>query len=254
MRAVIAELRAAGCIFAEDEAELLIEAAADETSLRQLVAERVAGRPIEYLLGWAEFAGIRMRVSDGVFVPRARTVLLLRAALDAVAAIEAPRILELCCGTAAVATALEAARPDALVLASDLDPRAVACAEVNLGDARRAFVGDLYDAVPEEHLGRFDVIVANAPYVPTGELAFLPQEARLHEAVTALDGGPDGTDLQARVAQGAGEWLAPGGMLVVETSAGQADATCALFVRAGLVPRILRDDEVDATAVAGVHG
>ncbi len=252
MTTIVDELRLAGCVFAEDEAALLVEAAADQAELRLLVAERVAGRPLEYVLGWAEFAGIRVHVTDGVFVPRLRTVLLLQTALETVASVAAPRILELCCGSAALATAFERERPDAIVLASDLDPRAVECARLNLGDPGRAFVGDLYDAVPSEHAGLFDVIVANAPYVPTGEIAFMPQEARLHEAAIALDGGPDGTALQARVAEGASRWLAPGGTLVVETSVRQADATCALFERAGLVPRILRDDSLDATAVAGV--
>jgi release factor glutamine methyltransferase len=111
--------------------------------------------------------------------------------------------------------------------------------------------GDLYDPLPATLRGRVDVLVANAPYVPTTELAFLPVEAREHEPRIALDGGADGVGIQRRVAAGAPDWLAAGGVLLVETSERQAPLTVASFVAARLVARVVTDDDLRATVVVG---
>lgn len=219
-----------------------------------MLAARLAGTPLEQVLGWAEFHGLRIRVVPGVFVPRLRTTLLVDVALRrlAAAAAPAPVVLDLCCGSGAAGAAVEHALPGSVVCAADLDPRAVACARTNLADPARVFEGDLFAALPGSLRGAFDVILANAPYVPTDEMAFMPQEARDHEPDTALDGGSDGLRLQARVAAEAPEWLAAGGLLVIETSERQADRTRALFDPALFETEVLRSDEADATAVAGV--
>ena len=94
--------------------------------------------------------------------------------------------------------------------------------------------GDLYDALPGRLHGRVDVLVVNAPYVPTGALALLPPEARLHEPRTALDGGSDGLEVHRRVAASAPAWLAPGGSLLVEVGEDQAPALVEVVTRAGL--------------------
>jgi release factor glutamine methyltransferase len=245
---VVTRLRAAGCVFAEEEAALLVAAAGSPDELAALVERRAGGLPLEQLLGWAEFCGLRIVVEPGVFVPRRRTELLVGEA----AALAPPGavVVDLCCGSGALGAALAAALPDAQVYAADIDPAAVACARRNL-PPDRVFAGDLFGALPAELRGRIDVLVVNAPYVPTDSVALMPPEARLYEAPVALDGGADGLAVQRRVAAGAPGWLAPRGHLLVETSERQAALTVAAFEAAGLAARVVRDEELDGTAVVG---
>jgi release factor glutamine methyltransferase len=245
---VVTRLRAAGCVFAEDEARLLVGAAETPEELAVLVERRVSGLPLEQILGWAEFCGLRILVAPGVFVPRHRTELLVREA----AAVAPPGavVVDLCCGSGALAAALIAALPAADVYAADVDPAAVACARRNLPPAR-VFEGDLFDALPRDLRGRVDVLAVNAPYVPTDAVALMPPEARLYEARVALDGGTDGLDVQRRVAADAAAWLAPGGSLLIETSERQAPLTVAAVAAAGLVARVVRDEDLDGTVAVG---
>jgi release factor glutamine methyltransferase len=248
---VVARLHAAGCVYAEEEAALLAETARDEADLARLVDRRVAGTPLEQLLGWAEFAGLRIAVAPGVFVPRRRTTLLVRLAVRAAAAAgPGAVVVDLCCGTGAVAAAVRAARPDAEVHAADIDPAAVACARRNL-PPDTVHEGDLFAALPRDLRGRVDVLVANAPYVPTGDLALLPAEARDHEHRVALDGGGDGLAVQRRITGGLGPWLAPGGTVLVETGRHQVARSADLLRAAGLATEVVLDDEVDGCAVLG---
>ncbi|MCZ2820634.1 putative protein N(5)-glutamine methyltransferase [Modestobacter sp. VKM Ac-2977] len=247
--AVVARLRAAGCVFAEDEAGLLLAAAASAAQLDGLVARRVAGEPLEQVLGWAEFCGLRLAVEPGVFVPRQRTRLLVREAVAL--ASSGSVVLDLCCGVGAVGAAVAAAVPSVELHAADLDPVAVRCARRNVSGA--VYTGDLYDPLPESLRGRVDVLVANAPYVPTEAIALMPPEARDHEARAALDGGVDGVDVQRRVAAGAPDWLAPGGALLIETGRQQAPATRAACTAAGLTTRVVEDDDLSATVVVAVR-
>ncbi|MFC1440351.1 putative protein N(5)-glutamine methyltransferase [Streptacidiphilus sp. N1-10] len=265
--AVVSRLRAAGCVFAEDEAALLVAAATTPAELDSMVRRRAAGLPLEHILGWAGFCGLRVAVDPQVFVPRVRTEFLVRQA-----AAQAPPdavVVDLCCGTGAVGLALladlaAAGTPAAELHAADIDPAAVRCARRNLtapGSGVRdcgalsiaVHRGDLYDPLPERLRGRVDLLVVNAPYVPTEAIALLPTEARVHEARVALDGGPDGLDLHRRVAAGADRWLAPGGSLLIETSERQAEQTAAVFAAGGLLPRITGSDELDATVVIGTR-
>jgi release factor glutamine methyltransferase len=112
--------------------------------------------------------------------------------------------------------------------------------------------GDLFAALPDSLRGRIGVLICNAPYVPTTEIAFMPAEARDHEALMALDGGADGLALLRRVAAGAGAWLAPGGVLLVETSERQAAAMTAAMTAAGLAAQVHEDEESGATVITGV--
>lgn len=247
---LVATLRGAGCVFAEEEARLLLEAAADPGQLARMVERRVAGVPLEQVLGFAEFAGIRVAVAPGVFAPRRRSTLLVR--LAAAGLRTGDVVVDLCCGTGALGAAVLAAAPGVEVYAADLDPDAVACARRNL-PADRVFEGDLYDALPDALRGRVTTVVANAPYVPTDAIATLPPEARDHEHRVALDGGPDGLDVQRGVIAGAPGWLASGGRLLVETSRRQAPHTAALMTAAGLHTEVVTDDDVDGTAVVGLR-
>ena len=174
--------------------------------------------------------------------------------VEVVVGLPAARVLDLCCGSGAIGAAV-AARvrrrgDEAEVWAADVDPVAVACARQNL-PPDRVLRGDLYDALPVDLRGSFDVVAVNAPYVPTDAIATMPPEARDHEPRAALDGGADGVDLHRRVAAGARDWLRPGGTLVVETSRRQAPLTLAALVDAGLAGRVVTDDEREATAVVG---
>lgn len=254
--AVVARLRAAGCVFAEDEARLLLEAARTPEHLARLVRERVEGAPLEHVLGWVGFAGLRLAVGPGVFVPRARTQALLSEAEALLRASPAPAVVvDLCCGCGAVGAGLLAALGERVELhAVDVDPAAVACARTNL-EPRGGAVheGDLYAPLPPRLRGRVQLVVANAPYVPSGAILLMPREARLHEPRAALDGGADGLDVQRRVAAGAGAWLADGGHVAVETSREQAGRTAALLATAGLRTRTARSEELDATVVVGTR-
>jgi release factor glutamine methyltransferase len=248
--AVVARLRAAGCVFAEEEAGLLQEQAGSTAELDALVARRAAGEPLEQVLGWAEFCGLRIAVEPGVFVPRRRTEFLARQAIAR--ARPGSVVVDLCCGSGALAAAVAAAVPDVDLHAADVEPAAVRCARRNLPGAR-VHEGDLFGSLPAGLRGRIDVLVANVPYVPTAEVALLPPEAREHEPRRALDGGGDGLDVLRRVAAEAPEWLAPGGALLSEVSERQAPTAVAVLAAAGLVPRTAEDDDEGATVVLGVR-
>ena len=245
---VVDRLRAAGCVFAEDEAALLVAAAVDDGDLAALVARRVAGEPLEQLLGWAAFDGRRIALAPGVFVPRVRSVFLAERA--AAAARAGSVVLDLCCGSGALGAAVAARVPGIELHAADLDPAAVACARVNLPDAA-VHEGDLFDALPSTLRGRVDVLVSNVPYVPTSAIALMPPEARDHEPRLALDGGHDGLAVARRVLAGAPVWLAPGGTVLFETSEAQVPAALAAVSAAGLTAAVDSDDERGATVVSG---
>ena len=264
---VVRRLRDAGCVFAEDEARLVISEARSPEQLAEMIELRIAGRPLELVLGWAEFAGLRIVVEPGVFVPRRRTELLVQ---EATALVRATRgdpargvvAVDLCCGSGAVgvalATELSGARdgnPARVELhAADVDPAAVRCARRNVAAVDgHVYEGDLDEALPTALLGAVDVLVANAPYVPTDAIRLMPPEARDHEPRVALDGGTDGLDVQRRVISAAPRWLAPGGHLLIETSRRQAPRTAAAVRAAGLVPRVVTSDELDATVVVGAR-
>jgi release factor glutamine methyltransferase len=265
--AVVSRLRAAGCVWAEEEAALLTAAAGSPAELDAMVARRAGGEPVEQVVGWAEFHGLRVLVDRGVFVPRRRSEFLVDVAVRTVRERALPRppvIADLCCGTGALGLAVAAetgaAQPahrpadrPVRLHAADLDPAAVACARRNVEPAGgRVYAGDLFAALPGSLGGRVDVLVCNAPYVPSSEIAFLPAEAREHEALLALDGGADGLAVLQRAAAGAPDWLAPRGVLLVETSEEQAPSMAATMNAAGLTPLVHQDDESGATVVTGV--
>ncbi len=245
---VVARLRAAGCVFAEGEARLLMSAARTSAELDAMVGQRAAGLPLEQVLGWAEFCGLRISVAPGVFVPRRRTEFLVRQAV----ALARPGavIVDLCCGAGAIGAALAAAVKEAEVHAADIDPAAVRCARQNLPGGR-VYQGDLYAPLPAGLRGRVAILAANVPYVPSEEIGFLPPEARAHETRAALDGGADGLDVLRRVAAGAAGWLAPGGYLLSETSERQASLAEAALEATGLTALVARSADLEATVVIG---
>jgi len=248
--ATVAALRAAGCVFAEEEARLLVAAAGTQAELAELVRRRAEGLPLEALLGWAEFRGLRVAVEPGVFVPRRRTEFLVAQAVARARA--GSVVLDLCCGSGAVAMAMAAAVGRLELHAVDIDPVALSCAASNLAPVgAQLYAGDLYDPLPAALQGRIDIVVANAPYVPTAAIALMPPEARDHEPRVALDGGSDGVEVHRRVAAGAPRWLAPGGYLLIEAGQDQAEHTAAAVADAGLLPRIIQSEEWSCAVVLG---
>ena len=250
---IIDRLRAAGCVFAEDEARLLISAAQTPADLAAMVDQRVSGLPLEQVLGWAEFCGLKIAVDPGVFVPRRRTEFLVGQA----AALAPPQavVVDLCCGSGAIGAALAATLDRIELHAADIDPAAVRCARRNVATAGgQVHEGDLYQPLPAALRGRVDVLVASTPYVPTEEIGLLPREARMHEPRVALDGGADGLEVLRRVAGQAPRWLAPGGHLLAETSQAQGPAAAEIVARAGLIARLASSGELNATVIIGTRG
>ncbi|MFD2473025.1 putative protein N(5)-glutamine methyltransferase [Amycolatopsis silviterrae] len=246
---VVARLRAAGCVFAEEEARLLLGQSGDSGDVAGMVERRVAGEPLEYILGWAEFMGRRFAVAPGVFVPRHRTELLVRLAVGFARSNKV--VLDLCCGSGALGATVAAEVPAIELHAADVEPAAVDCARRNVPG--EVYKGDLYAPLPPGLRGRVDVLIANVPYVPTGDVALMPPEARDHEPRVALDGGADGLDVLRRVVAEAPAWLAPGGHVLFEASERQAEAAAAEVRRAGLAASVEADGELGATVVVGLR-
>lgn len=129
----------------------------------------------------------------------------------------------------------------------------MACARRNLGSRGRVFEGDLLAPLPASLRDRVELLVVNAPYVPTDAIRLLAPEAREHEPLVALDGGADGLDVVRRAIASAVEWLAPWGYVVVEISERQVTRTLEVFARAGLYAYAARSDELDASIVVGTR-
>jgi release factor glutamine methyltransferase len=260
--ALVDALRRAGCVYAEEEARVLAEAARSPAHLADLLARRGGGEPLEQVVGWAEFAGLRVTVRPGVFVPRRRSELLAGLAAGAARAAQAAarregraaRVLDLCCGTGALALVVAREAPGVDLTAVDLSGDAVACARENLaGTGCVVLAGDLFAPLEEPGSHAFDVIVANVPYVPAGEFRTLPAEARDHEPRQALDGGADGLDTVRRVLSEARPWLLPHGRLLVETSRPQGRAALRAARECGLRAELTTSELHDVSVlVAGL--
>ena len=243
---VVGALERAGCVAAEEEAaELVAAAAASGVEVDDLVRRRSTGEPLAWITGRTSFCGLELRVDAGVFVPRSQSEPL---ALGAAAAMPPTGVaVDFCTGAGAVAAVVRAHHPTAVVLATDIDPAAVACARTNGVDAR---LGDLDEPLPPEWRGNVDVITAVAPYVPTTALHLLPRDTIAFEPRHALDGGAAGTDVVARVIERSAAWLRAGGALLVEIGGDQAGPVTALMEASGFaVDDVLTDEEGDERAV-----
>ena len=193
---------------------------------KKLILRRKSREPVDYILGSREFYGLNLLVGPGVLVPRPETEHLVEEALARLKGVKAPRILDLCTGSGAVALALAHERPDAVVTGCDISPEALTWARRNahnlaLQDRVRWLQGDLWEPVAAGS-GFFDVITANPPYVTTAEMAELPPEVGRFEPRLALEGGADGLDIVRSIIGGAGAHLRPLGWLFMELGAGQA--------------------------------
>jgi release factor glutamine methyltransferase len=237
-----AELRRAGCVAAHDEAvELMAAAQGDRRALRELVARRSTGEPLAWLVGSTHFCGRRVNVCPGVYVPRPQTEALVR---EAIARLPVRGLaVDLCTGCGAVAIALRSARPQARVLATEIDPHAAACARGNGVDV---YVGDMAAPLPGDIRRQVDVVTAVVPYVPTAELELLARDVVAYEPRAALDGGADGTDLLRRAVLESAVLLRPGGSLLLELGGREAELLEALLEENGCRDvQLLRDEEDD---------
>lgn len=199
---------------------------ADErTRLREGVARRGAGEPLQYVCGEVAFRHIVLRAERGVLIPRPETETLVDIGLAAIDEVRAEghvaRALDLCTGSGNIALSLLYEREGVEVVATDISGSAVDLARRNatsLGlEGRLAlYECDLAEGVPEELRGTFDLVISNPPYIPTDELETLPHEVGAFEPALALDGGPDGLDVFRRIAACAPRLLRPGGLLACE--------------------------------------
>lgn len=248
MSDLVATLRNAGCVFAEEEAALLIASASDDAELAAMTRRRCGGEPLEYVVGWAQFADLRIGVDPGVFIPRRRTEFLARQASALIDA--SSTAVDMCCGAGAIGAFLMRAHPGLSLYAADIDSTAVQCARRNLPGAT-VVTGDLFAPLPDRLRGRVDVVVANVPYVPRDHIAMLPSEARDYEPLATLDGGHDGLRIADRVVHEARDWLRVGGHVLVEVSDRQAEAAVGLLETNGYTARIIVDDDLAATVAIG---
>ena len=236
---------------------MLASAASGPDELEAMVVRRTSGEPLELVLGYVDFCGVRITVAPGVFIPRRRTELLVSTAVDLASSNgRSPgphRVVDLCCGSGAIGAALSHTLDSVELYAVDVDPAAVNCARTNLPADARVYQGDLFDPLPPELAGQVDLLVVNAPYVPTGELGLMPRDLRAHESVVAHDGGADGVDVQRRVGADASRWLRPGGHLLTETSRRQVELVESAFAEQGLTTSVTRADALSATVVIGTR-
>lgn len=233
----------AGCVAADEEAEELLAAASDHSTLTAWVNRRERGEPVAWIVGAVRFLGRLVHVRPGVYVPRAQSTELAVRAADLLS--ERGRAADLCTGCGAIAMYLSSVRPAAAVVGTDLDPGAAAAARRN-GVA--VVLADMDQGLSSR---AFDVVCAVTPYVPTGALHLLPADVTRYEPRTALDGGVDGLDNVRRLAVGAARLLRPGGWLLTEIGGDQGALVEPVLTAAGFgPPAFWRDREGDLRGVA----
>jgi release factor glutamine methyltransferase len=220
---------------------------ADEKKQVEALVERRARRePIQYVLGHADFFGLRLRVSPDVLIPRPETEELVEAALTRLEAVDRPWVLDVGTGSGAIALAIRHARPDAEVFACDVSPKALAVASVNAGRLGLDVTLVEADALAPEFASGvpacFDLLVSNPPYIPDAERSSLQPEVRDHEPHGALFAGHDALVFYRAFAGHAGRVVKPGGGLLVECHADYAGDVRDLFVEAGFTDVSLRRD------------
>lgn len=240
-----------GFIAPDAEADALLAASSlGAGPIEELVARRLRGEPLAWITGSVLFCGLPVRIEPGVFVPRPHTEALARRAVELLP--PGGSAVDLCTGSGSVAVVLRSARPGATVIATDVDPVAVACARRNGVDAR---LGDLDQPLPASLRGHVDVVTAVVPYVPSEELHLLPRDVLAHEPRRALDGGPAGMRLLVRAAEAAARWLRPEGSALLELGGDQARAMTAALAALGLSEiRVHRDDDGRDRAIEARRG
>ena len=238
----IGRLEAAGFPFADEEAALLAACPDPAAAL----ARRLTGEPLAWITGWVELDGERCAIAPGLYVPRWETGLLVRRALEVLDDLPAGgrTAVDLCTGSGAVAAVIARRRPSVTVLASDVDPVAVATARANgVACAAHDVTDPDLPAPLADVVGSVDVVTAVTPYVPTESLHLLPRDVQAFEPRHALDGGPGGTRLLRAATALAGRLLRPGGHLLLEAGAGHDRAMAPVLAAAGFGPLTTHADD-----------
>jgi release factor glutamine methyltransferase len=245
----VRQLREAGCVAAEEEAGELLATASGPEQLASMLSRRLDGEPLAWVVGSTEFCGVRVFVHPGVYVPRWQSEPLVRRAAELLAT--EGRVVDLCTGSGALALALERLTPLAEIVATEIDPVAVACARAN---GVRVYEGDLDDALPREFFGTCDLVLGVVPYVPSAEIAFLPRDFRDYEPLLALDGGPDGAAVLMRAVAAASRLLKDGGTVLLELGGSEDEVIVPLLGAEGFVTiRTFVDDDGDLRALEAVR-
>ncbi|NMM91288.1 hypothetical protein B2J88_44490 [Rhodococcus sp. SRB_17] len=253
LSALTETLRGAGCVFAEDEAEIIWNSVSNFQELESWTHRRIAGEPLEQIVGWVQFAELRLRVGPGVFVPRQRTLLLADATADLVGTINNPVVLEAFCGVAPVAATVLDRHPRTNVHVTDSNSTALSYAQANTDFRAATYQGDVLSGLAVELRCKVDVIAAVPPYVPDSEARFLPREAIDFEPGEALFGGSRGLDCIAALLSDAQAWLADEGSLLIEMNPGQVPAVLQLAAPLGysLVEEFSSEDQTAVVRFAG---
>jgi release factor glutamine methyltransferase len=205
----------------------------------QMVARRIAGEPLQYVLGSWAFRSLDLMVDRRVLIPRPETETVVEVALrelDRLGGLSgATTVVDLGTGSGAIALSIAVERPHSRVWATDRSEEALVVAGANLAGVGRAArrvnlsAGSWFDALPVELIGAVQLIVSNPPYVPEGQK--LPAEVADWEPTGALYSGPDGADALRVIVTGAARWLTDEGALVCELSPEQAPAMTELAGR-----------------------
>lgn len=199
-----------------------------------LVERRAGGEPLQYLTAVQAFRRLELAVGPGVLVPRPETEMVVERALTHLLGVEAPVVVDVGTGSAAIALSVATERPDATVWATDISGQATGWARRNVAAAGTSNVtvveGDLFRPLPEDLRCCVDLVVANPPYLSEAELAEADPDVRVHEPALATVAGPTGLEVAGRVVAEAPFWLRPGGWLVLETHPGQAERLRALML------------------------
>jgi release factor glutamine methyltransferase len=234
----------------EESQELLAYAQGDQALLDTAVQRRLTGEPLAWITGRVSFCGLDIHVDPDVYVPRWLTEPLARRAVERLP--EHGTAIDLCTGSGAIAAVLRAHRPHARIVATDVDPRAIACAVAN---GVEAYLGDLFAPLPAGFEGNVDVVVGVVPYVPTAELPLLQRDTFTFERTLSYDGGTDGADILRRVLVDAPRFLKRGGAILLEVGGDQADVLNGELKRLGFVDaRVLTDEDGDVRGIEATFG
>lgn len=221
----------------------------------ELIDRRASGEPVQYIIGSQEFMGLRFQVDERVLIPRQDTELLVEDAIEELKKMKKPmgglQVMDLCCGSGAIAVSLAYYVPKLSVVAADISKGALEVAKENAAGYALTrnieFVqSDLFGAFPKNRKGegkkKFDLIASNPPYIRRDVIPTLQREVREHEPVVALDGGQDGLDFYVRILEEAPRYLKKEGLLTMEIGHDQADRVCGLAEQGGVfTTEVLKD-------------